>query len=149
MWHNIENDKNHRKNTKIQTGETCDVCGKRDSDTVTLKRCDRCTFYYYCSSTTDKCQSIHWRDGHAGECRQLEILKKYHRPYGNKISSDICNGVDPKEIPELQELRDRLGLSRPKMEYQDLLNKAKSSNINLILPRKDGTVQIGSFPGKM
>jgi len=41
-----------RKNTKKQTGKTCEVCGKRDSDTVTLKRCDRCTYYYYCSSTT-------------------------------------------------------------------------------------------------
>ena len=139
---------NLRKFRKTQTGEACEVCGKRDSDTVTLKRCDRCTFYYYCSTTTD-CQSKHWRAGHEGECRQLEILKKYHRPYGKKIRSDIFNGIDPKDIPELQELRDRLGLSRPKTEYQDLLNKAKLLSINLIIPKKDGTVQLGSFPGSI
>jgi len=144
-----EDDKQFRKIIKTQTGESCEVCGKRDSDTVILKRCDRCTYYYYCSSTTDKCQSMHWRDGHAGECRQLEILKKYHRPYGKKICRDIFNGIDPKDIPELQELRDRLGLSRPKTEYQDLLDIAKSVDINLISPRKNGTVQMGSFPGKM
>ena len=97
----------------------------------------------------DNCQSIQWRDGHAGECRQLEILKKYHKPYRKKICSNIFNVIDPKDIPELQDLRDRLGLSRPKSEYQDLLNRAKSVYINLIIPRKDGTVQIGSFPRKM
>ena len=146
---NYFNHKDFRKKYKTRTGEACEVCGKRDSETVTLKRCERCTYYYYCSSDTDNCQSVHWHNGHAGECRQLEILKKYHRPYQKKIRSDIFNGIDPKDIPELQELRDRLGLSKPKSEYQDLLNIAKSVDVNLIVPRKSGTVQIGSFPGRI
>ncbi|MGK3747473.1 MAG: hypothetical protein ACI8RD_014770 [Bacillariaceae sp.] len=136
-----------RKSLKACDEKMCAVCGEQDSDTVTLGKCDRCNVYYYCS--TD-CQSKDWRAGHAGECRQLEILKKYHKPFGEKIRDDIVNGINPMDIPELQELRNRLGLSRPKMEYQDLLDKAQSLRINpstLIDPRKDGTVQIGSFPG--
>jgi len=138
-----------RKSRKTQTGEKCEVCSKQDSDTVTLMRCEKCAYYYYCSSNTDDCQSKHWRAGHAGECRQLRILKKFHKPYGEKIRIDICNGIDPKDIPELQVLRHQLGLSMPKVLYQDLLNKAKSHSISLIAPRKDGTVQLGSFPGEV
>ena len=57
--------------------------------------------------------------------------------------------IAPRDIPELQELRQRLGLSRPQSDYQDLLEAAKSRRldpIQLILPRKDGMVQLGSFP---
>ena len=59
--------------------------------------------------------------------------------------------IAPRDIPELQELRQRLGLSRPQPDYQELLDAAQagrldSHSVQLILPRKDGTVQIGSFP---
>ena len=90
--------------------------------------------------------------GHAGECRQLAILKQYHRPHGIHIRDSLINGVDSKDIPELQELRRRLGLDKPKPEYEDLLEQAKSGHIEsceLIFPNKDGTVQIGSFPHPM
>ena len=105
-----------------------------------------------CNIVGFDCQSRHWRAGHAGECRQLQILKNYHRPYAKKIRDDIRHGIDPKDIPELQELRHQLGLSRPKTEYQDLLDKEESLSIDpseLVIPKKDGTVQIGSFPRPM
>ena len=57
--------------------------------------------------------------------------------------------IAPRDIPELQELRQRLGLSRPQPDYQELLDAAQAGHLDpvqLILPRKDGTVQIGSFP---
>ena len=57
--------------------------------------------------------------------------------------------IAPRDIPELQELRQRLGLSRPQADYQGLLEAVQAGRLDLtqlILPRKDGTVQIGSFP---
>ena len=142
--------KSATKDTKTEIGNFCHGCNKAESDTVTLKKCSRCNFYFYCSS---ECQKKMWlTGGHAGECRQLAILKQYHRPHGKHIHDRLVNGVDPKDIPELQELRRRLGLDRPKSEYEDLLAQVKSGRIescDLIVPNKDGTVQIGSFPHPM
>ena len=92
-----------------------------------------------------------WVEGqHAGVCRQLGILQKYHKPFAKKIWTDIAvHGIPPKDILELQDLRQRLGLSRPQADYQELLDAAKAGRLDpvqLLLPRKDGTVQIGSFP---
>ena len=135
------------KQMKEASGEWCCVCHKKDSDAITLRKCEGCKYYYYCS--TD-CQSNHWRAGHAGICRHFGLLKKYHRPFAAKIRNDIVvQGIAPIAIPELQELRHRLGLSRPQADYQELLDGAQSlrlDSVQLILPRNDGTVQIGSFP---
>ena len=92
-----------------------------------------------------------WLEGqHAGVCRHLGLLNKYHKPFAKKIRRDLAvHGIAPRDIPELQELRQRLGLSRPQVDYQDLLEEAQAGRLDptqLILPRKDGTVQIGSFP---
>ena len=92
-----------------------------------------------------------WVEGqHAGACRQLGILNKYHKPFAKKIRRDLVeHRLAPQNIPELQELRQRLGLCRPQVDYQDLLEAAKTQQpdpAQFILPRKDGTVQIGSFP---
>ena len=92
-----------------------------------------------------------WLEGqHAGVCRQLGILQKYHKPFAKKIRKDLTvHGIAPRDIPELQELRQRLGLCRPQVDYQDLLEAAKTQQpdpAQVILPHKDGTVQIGSFP---
>ena len=88
-----------------------------------------------------------WVEGqHAGVCRQLGILQQYHKPFAKKIRSDLAvHRLAPKDIPELQELRQRLGLSRPQADYQNLL-VASPNATQFVLPRKDGTVQIGSFP---
>ena len=138
------------KKIKTMYGIVCHGCYKQESDTVTLKKCGACNFYFYCNA---ECQKKMWQDGgHAGECRQLAILKQYHRPHGKYIRDRLVNGVDPKDIPELQELRRRLGLDRPKAEYDKLLEQVKSGCIGsreLIVPNKDGTVQIGSFPHPM
>ena len=138
------------KATKKRRSNHCAVCKKEeDPETVTLHKCDGCHFYFYCSRT---CQKKMWGKGqHAGVCRQLGILQKYHKPFAKKIWEDIAvRGIPPRDIPELQDLRERLGLSRPLADYQDLLDEAKAGRLEsakLILPRKDGTVQIGSFPG--
>ena len=92
-----------------------------------------------------------WQEGqHAGVCRQLGLLKKYHKPFANKIRRDIIvHRIAPRDIPELQELRQRLGLSRPQADYQELLEAAQARHVDpiqLILPCKDGMVQLGSFP---
>ena len=83
-------------------------------------------------------------------CRHLGILQKYHKPFAKKIWTDIVvRRIAPQDIPELQELRQRLGLSRPQEDYQELLDAVQARRLDstqLILPRKDGTVQIGSFP---
>ena len=138
------------KELKEACGAHCSVCRKKDSETVTLMKCDGCKFYYYCSK---ECQTKMWVEGeHAGVCRQLGLLNKYHKPFAKKIRRDIVvHQIAPQDIPELQELRQRLGLSRPHADYQELLEVAKAGRLDpdsaqLILPRKDGTVQIGSFP---
>ena len=91
---------------------------------------------------------VDWQ--HAGVCRHLGLLNKYHKPFAKKIWRDITvHRIAPRDIPELQELRQRLGLSRPQADYQELLDAAQARRLDstqLILPRKDGTVQIGSFP---
>ena len=79
-----------------------------------------------------------WQEGqHAGVCRQLGILQQYHKPFAKKIRRDIAvHRIAPRDIPELQELRQRLGLSRPQADYQDRLD-ARIDSVQLILPRKD------------
>ena len=138
-----------RKEYETKVGNCCHGCDKIESETVTLEKCGRCNYYYYCSI---KCQKKRWEDGHAGECNHLAILKKYHRPHGKHIRNSLINGIDPKNVPELQELRHRLGLDKPTTEYEVLLEQAKSGRITpieLVTPNKDGTVQIGSFPHPM
>ena len=144
-----DNSKTKQKNAEIKEyfGTHCSVC-EIDSETVTLMKCDGCKFYYYCSK---ECQKKMWVEGqHAGVCRQLGILQQYHKPFAKKIWTDIAvHGIPPKDILELQDLRQRLGLSRPQAEYQDLLDAAKARRLvstKLMIPRKDGTVQNGSFP---
>jgi len=132
--------------TREEKGRWCSVCHKQDSDTVTLRKCDGCKFYYYCST---ECQKLQWHAGHASVCRHLGLLKKYHKPFAKKIWTDlVVHGIAPTDIPELVELRHRLGLSRPHADYQELLDEAQSlrPQADYLLPRKDGTVQIGSFP---
>ena len=140
--------KQENEDFKEGLGSQCSVCGKQDSETITLLKCDGCHFCFYCSK---ECQKKMWVEGqHAGVCRQLGILQQYHKPFARKIWKDIAlHGIPPKNIPELQELRNRLGLSRPQAEYQELLDAAKAGRLDpvqLLLPRKDGTVQIRSFP---
>ena len=133
---------------KEHIGTQCSVCGKHDSETVTLRKCEGCHFYFYCSKA---CQQKMWVEGqHAGVCRQLGILQKYHKPFAKKIWTDIAvHGIPPQDFLELQELRQRLGLSQPQADYQNLLEAVQARRLKsaeLVLPRKDGTVQIGSFP---
>ena len=143
--------KQDRERMKKLRSTHCAVCGeKEDLETVTLRKCDGCHLYFYCSK---ECQQKMWQEGqHAGVCRQLGILQQYHKPFAKKIWTDIAvHGIAPKDIPELQELRLRMGLSRPPGDYQDqdLLEAVRAGRLEpaqLILPRKDGTVHIGSFP---
>ena len=94
------------------------------------------------------------------ECRHLQILNEYCKPrYVREIREAIMSGVDPKEIPRLQNLRTALGLNRPKEDYEELLLRLgdgdgdDNENISTIqdryhhlTARKDGTVHIGSTP---
>ena len=143
-WDGRTRIKQVNKGVKENYGSTCSVCRKYDSETVTLLKCDGCKFYYYCSK---ECQKKMWVEGqHAGVCRQLGVLRQYHKPFATKIRTDlVVHRMAPKDIPELQELRQRLGLSRPQADYQNLL-VASPNATQFVLPRKDGTVQIGSFP---
>ena len=139
----------NEEDTKNLEKNHCFGCKTVESDTnnVVLKRCDGCNHYSYCSTA---CQSKHFRNGHAGECRQLRILKQYHRPHRENIRDRLINGEDPKNIPELQQLRYQLGLDKPLSEYvyDNLVKKVKPWK--LVRPKmKDGTVWIGSLPGPM
>ena len=93
-----------------------------------------------------------------GECRQLQILRKYCKSrHVKEIREAIISGIDPKEIPRLQNLRTALGLNRPKKDYAELLLRLGDGNDNdsstiqddryhYLTARKDGTVHIGSTP---
>ena len=65
------------------------------------------------------------------------------------IHKKITRGDDPAEIIELQTLREKLGLSRPKHEYEEMLLLLGDDNYRpirceYIVARDDGTVHIGS-----
>jgi len=106
------------------------------------------------------------------------ILKEYCKPhYVEEIREAIIRGDDPKTINRLQTLRSKLGLDRPKEDYEELLmlrfqnNDTNDNDINsdinandndnenninnspdpyeYVVGRKDGTVHIGSSPGAL
>jgi hypothetical protein len=120
---------------------SCAICGKEDTETLTLKQCIGCSACCYCSH---ECQTAHWEEhNHRGECKQLKILNKYHKPYAKEIREAVIRG--DTNIPALERLRYKLGLSRPLDDYKDLdlSDKGKQYRVG----RKGGTLWAGSFPG--
>ena len=117
---------------------------KEESETLTLTRCSLCKIYFYCGKD---CQVIDWKHGkHSRECKQLEILKKYNRPYANEIGKGLKRGDNPCDTPALQKLRKKLRLTRPREDYEEYLSNNYPNPYELIHARKDGTVHIGSTP---
>jgi len=88
------------------------------------------------------------------ECRHLRILHTSCKPrHVKEIHEAIMSGVNPKDIPRLQNLQTALGLNRPKEEYEQLVVRLCDSDDSTIqnryhyrTARKDGTVHIGSTP---
>jgi hypothetical protein len=142
-------EKDLRKKARGIIGNVCFACSKEDSDDRKFQQCSKCKFYSYCSK---ECQLSHWKDCHRGECKQIQILNTYHKPYAKQIHEKITRGDDPKDIRELQELRNQLGLARPKEEYEELLLllgdyddvDERPNRREYIVARDDGTVHIGS-----
>ena len=139
---------------RVQLAGRCQICRTIDSEEdVTLRKCDNCKMYHYCSV---ECQRTHWKEGeHRNECKHLQILDKYHKPYAKQIREAAIRG--DRQIPALERLRNRLGLTRKKEEYQHLLVPMKDLPRNAIngspnrpddycIARNDGTVHIGSTP---
>ncbi|OEU14537.1 hypothetical protein FRACYDRAFT_241084 [Fragilariopsis cylindrus CCMP1102] len=142
------------KEVRVLLAGRCYICKTIDSEEdVTLRKCDDCKMYHYCSV---ECQLTHWKEGeHRNECKHLQILNKYHKPYAKRIREATIHG--DKQIPALERLRNRLGLTRKKEEYQHLLVPMKDLPRNAIngspnrpddycIARNDGTVHIGSTP---
>jgi len=134
-----------RRNTiNNEHKDECAVCLKKVSEFLTLKTCDGCKCVPYCSK---ECQEKHWLIGHKGECQQLIILYKHHKPYAEEIRNEIVQGGDPKNIQTLQKLRKKLGLTHPREEYQEYLTPTTNNMYNhLLLPSNNGTVRVGSTP---
>ncbi|OEU12803.1 hypothetical protein FRACYDRAFT_244078 [Fragilariopsis cylindrus CCMP1102] len=144
-----------RKNLKKEIGTVCLICARTDlDDDVTLVACGKCGYYYYCGK---ECQLKHWYElNHLGECRQLQILNEYHKPYAKRIRKAIICGDDPKHIPELQTLRTKLGLNRPKEDYKELVEllntdddddgSNRPNRYEYLVATRKGTVHIGSTP---
>ena len=125
------------KNAKSLLVRECIICSKTDTKTLTLKQCQGCSVYCYCS---EECQTIHWKEHkHRNECKQVQILNKYHKPYAKEIRDAVISG--DKEIPSLEKLRNKLGLTRPKEEYSGLY---PSNPDDYLVGREDGTVWVGS-----
>jgi hypothetical protein len=141
----IQNDSIVKK-LRNEAEKFCGMCLKTDSKTVVLQQCKGCSLYCYCSET---CQTAHWEeDNHRGECKQLCILNKYHKPYAKEIRDAATTGNDH---PALDKLRHKLGLSRPLQEYEELMvhntHDGKSIDIkDYLVGRDDGTVWVGSTP---
>jgi hypothetical protein len=166
--------KEERSTGRKKFASLCCICMKGDSEdgdhtwgSGDLNKCGACKYYSYCGK---ECQLLHWKEGkHMGECRQLKILNEYHKPHAEAIRDAIIRGDDPKGIPELQELRTQLGLTRPKEDYEEIIlqlgdnDNENNSEYELSVPndwkmhngnnddhriaaRKDGTVHIGSTP---
>ena len=110
--------KEDAKNSKERNGDTCAVCKIAccDDPRNKLVQCSGCQYYCYCSKEH---QLEHWNTwNHRGECKQLQILNTYHKPYAKRIHQAILRGVDPTRILELQTLRTKLGLNRPTADYK-------------------------------
>mmetsp|Transcript_67969 Transcript_67969/g.76103 ORF Transcript_67969/g.76103 Transcript_67969/m.76103 type:complete len:350 (+) Transcript_67969:139-1188(+) len=133
------------KTLVTEATRSCVVCLRQDSKTFTLLQCDQCSLYCYCSSD---CQRNHWLSGHKAECNQVRILTKYHKPYANEIRKAAMRG--DIVIPALEKLRYKLGLSRPKEDYEELIELHTGSTQGdprkYVTARDDGTVWVGSFP---
>ena len=83
------------------------------------------------------------------EYNHVDILNKYDKPYAKKIYKDSFNGLNPKDIPELQKLCNKLSLIMSKYKYQVLLDKVRFLDINPLdskIFRKDRTLHIRSSP---
>jgi len=149
---------NQRKQIKQDIGARCFVCEQQDlpDNDVTLVKCGRCKYYSYCGKA---CQLRHWKDeNHIGECRLLKTLREYCKPrYIQEICDALHRHEPPHNIPRLQVLRNKLGLTRPPSDYQELVarlsdptlkgEREKSPNrYEYCTARRDGTVHIGSTP---
>jgi len=154
-----------RKKYKKESLNSCIVCGKEDlEDRSLLQKCGKCKLYSYCGK---ECQRRDWfSNDHINECRQFMILKEFFKPrYVREIRDALMRGDNPKTMERLQTLRTKLGLTRPKEEYEELLVSLRSSssssnndeagvnNVNhrpnpdpyeYLVARRDGTVHIGS-----
>jgi hypothetical protein len=150
-WGKITNNTDNRlpnlsmKEFKHRLGRECIICSKTDTKTLTLQQCRGCSYYCYCG---ERCQTTHWEEhNHRGECKQLRILNKYHKPYVKAIRDAAIRG----DIhPALEKLRYKLGLTRPLEDYQELYNNTHDGKpINprdYVVAREDGTVWVGSIP---
>jgi hypothetical protein len=127
---------------KDELGRQCFICLKKDSEILTLQQCMGCKMYCYCSQD---CQTTHWEKlNHRGECKQLKILNKYHKPYAKIIRNAAIQG--DTDIPELQKLRYKLGLERPDKDTEELGIGFDPlfDPLQHLVARKDGTVWTGS-----
>jgi hypothetical protein len=98
------------KGHKERVLRECVICSKTDTKRRTLQQCKGCSYYCYCSEI---CQTIHWDTyNHSGECRQLGILNKYHKPYAKEIRDAIIRGDTDTDILALEKLRIKLGFDR-------------------------------------
>ena len=134
------------KDLKDLVERKCVICSKTDTETLTLKQCKGCSAYCYCG---ELCQTIHWKERkHRNECKQVHILNKYHKPYFNEIRDAVIRG--DKEIPSLEKLRYKLGLTRPQEEYVEFFerthNGKKINSDDYLVGREDGTLWVGSVP---
>ena len=113
------NTKEILKNFKEHQGDRCAVCNTPCCDDPrALIQCSGCSYYCYCSKEH---QIEHWNTwNHRGECKQLQILNTYHKPYAKQIHRAILLGDEPATIRELQLLRTKLGLNRPTEDYEKM-----------------------------
>ncbi|OEU11285.1 hypothetical protein FRACYDRAFT_246399 [Fragilariopsis cylindrus CCMP1102] len=124
------------KNAKSLLVRECIICSKTDTKTFTLQQCQGCSVYCYCS---EACQTKHWNEyKHRNECKQVQILNKYHKPYAKKIRDAVIRG--DKENPSLEKLRYKLGLTRPDDDSELL----PINPDDYLVGREDGTVWVGS-----
>ena len=126
-----DNSEVDRKRINKTAANNCYFCGREDleDNDVTIVKCGICKYYSYCGKN---CQTRHWKEGqHMNECRQVILLRKYCKPqYVKEIREAIIGGQDPKEIRTLQRLRMKIGLNRPKEEYEELLLSLANDDIN-------------------
>jgi hypothetical protein len=117
------------------------ACDKRSSASLTLRKYSGCQFYLYCSVA---CQKHHWKNTkHNAECKHLNLLRKYHKPYANEIRQEAIHG--DLNFPPCQLLWNKLGLTWPIEDYNGLLKPdcpPDPFEYNIVT-RKDRTFHIG------
>ena len=82
---------------------TCAGCSQRQTDKAALQKCSGCQVVRYCSKS---CQKLHWKAGHAAQCRRVHDHKtppgySVSRTWLRQLKLEAQNAIAEKELARI------------------------------------------------